>query len=108
MRFKQLREEEGYTIREFEKLIGINKSTLSRIETGNIKITTEHIEKYIDFFDVSVAYLLGKSEIRNEKAFTNMIKETLIEYGFANKPLNEIKNVLEKTLELYESIKKEH
>jgi transcriptional regulator with XRE-family HTH domain len=110
MKFKELREEKELSIRELEKLIGINRSSISRLETGAIKANDIYLSQYADFFNVSVEYILGRTNIRNEREMTNLVKDILVTHGFADKPLDEIRHILEKTLELYEYKigKKEH
>ena len=64
-RLKQLREERKLTLRELAEKIHIDKSSLSRFENGEREPRTSVIVDIANFFNVSLDYLLGQSEIRN-------------------------------------------
>jgi transcriptional regulator with XRE-family HTH domain len=64
-RLRLLRKEKKLTSKEFGKLFQLAESTISGYETGARKPDLETIEKFADYFAVSVDYLSGRSEIRN-------------------------------------------
>jgi transcriptional regulator with XRE-family HTH domain len=64
-RLKQLRKEKRLTIKSLGSILNLAESTISGYETGARKPDLETVEKFADFFDVSVDYLSGRSEIRN-------------------------------------------
>lgn len=65
-RIKLLRTENNLTQLEFAKILNIANSTLSQYEAGN-RVPSDDIKKKIaDFFNVSMDYLLGRTDIRNE------------------------------------------
>lgn len=101
LRYKQLREEKNYTLRQLEQELKTNKNTINRVEKGIVAAKADYLYNYAKFFNVSIEYLLGRTNIRNEKEVTNAIKEILVVNGFANEPLHEIKEILQKTLEIY-------
>jgi len=64
-RIKILRKERDMTQEEFGKLFGIVKSTVSLYESGKSTPDDEIKKKIADYFDVTLDYLMGKSDIRN-------------------------------------------
>jgi len=54
-RWKEYREEKGYTLEEVSKAVGISASHLSKLENGNANATLEVLEK--------IAYFYGESPI---------------------------------------------
>lgn len=73
-RIKQLRLENNLTQEDFGKLFGIVKSTVSMYES-NKSIPDDEIKKKIaEYFQVSLDWLMGISEIRNP---TDKITESL-------------------------------
>lgn len=69
-RMKQLRKEKKITQEQLAEVIGMERSSVGKYETGTIP-SPEILSAMSDFFDVSIDYLLGKSEIRKpEKAAT--------------------------------------
>jgi len=64
-RLKKLREEKSITQRELARLLQISPSTIAMYETEQRVPPVEILERIADFFNVSVDYLLGRTEIRN-------------------------------------------
>ena len=69
MKFKdrlvQLRKEANLTQIEFAEKIGFSRTAVSAWEIGRNEPSNEDTIKISEFFDVSVDYLIGKSDIRN-------------------------------------------
>ena len=64
-RLKELRNEKGMTQQELEQATGIKYSNISDYETGKVTdISTSTARKLATFFDCSIDYLLGDSDIR--------------------------------------------
>lgn len=59
--FTQLRKERGYTQETIAKALGISRSTVGMYESGKRTPDLEDLEKFADFFNVDVDYLLGRS-----------------------------------------------
>lgn len=53
------------------KLLGLEISGVSKLETGRVPLKDEYIIKLADYFDVSTDYLLGKSDIKNFNFINN-------------------------------------
>lgn len=64
-RIKYLREEKDFSQLEFSKLLNISNSTLSQYEAGNRMPGDEIKKKIAEYFNVSLDYLMGVSDIRN-------------------------------------------
>lgn len=69
-RLKELREERGVSLKELSRCLNVKVSDgqLSNYENGNRKFRDENILKAIaKYFGVSIPYLLGFSDIKNEQ-----------------------------------------
>lgn len=62
-RIKNLCDEKNITFAELERRVGISNGQIRRWNTSSPK--TENIEKVADFFDVSVDYVLGRTNKRS-------------------------------------------
>lgn len=77
-RIRALREEKGINQRDLARYLGISNTTLSQYENGQRTPSDEIKIKIANYFDVSVDYLLGRTNIRKPDvnlelpdAFTN-------------------------------------
>ncbi len=64
-RFKSLLEDSDYSRSEIAKLIPLSQSTLSNALTYGIIPSTKTLIKIADFFDISINFLLGKTDIED-------------------------------------------
>lgn len=64
-RLRELREERGLTQRELAGLLNLNQSTIAFYETDKKQPSQDTLARLADLFDVSVDYLLGRTDIRN-------------------------------------------
>jgi len=64
-RLRELRKERRLTAKEFGEKFSLAESTISGYETKARKPDMELVERFADFFEVSVDYLLGRTNIRN-------------------------------------------
>jgi len=64
-RFKTLRLEKNLTQAELAKILSIGESTISFYESDKREPDYETLQKIADFFNVSVDYLLGRTNKRN-------------------------------------------
>ncbi|MGJ0846909.1 Helix-turn-helix [Tissierella praeacuta DSM 18095] len=62
---KHLRQEREITQRELAKKLNISPSTIAMYETGQRKPDSDMLENIANFFNVSVDYLLGRTDIKN-------------------------------------------
>ncbi len=62
MRLKDLREDRDVKQKELAELLNIKQNTYSQYENGKREIPLEMLWKLADFYDVSVDYLIGRTE----------------------------------------------
>jgi transcriptional regulator with XRE-family HTH domain len=62
-RIKKLRELNNYSQKRVADALGISNVQLSRYESGDRKPEPETIKNIADFYDVSVDYLLGRTDV---------------------------------------------
>lgn len=64
-RLKFLRNEKGENLEKIAKYLNVSIQTISNYENEKRDMTPETIIKLAEYFDVSIDYLLGKTDIRN-------------------------------------------
>lgn len=64
-RIRDLREDKDLTQTEMGKILCCSQRIYSNYERGEVDIPTEILIKLADFHDVSVDYLLGRTNNRN-------------------------------------------
>lgn len=64
-RLKQLRSKKDLTQEELAKIFNTGKASISHYESNRRMPDAITIEKFADFFNVSVDYLLGRTDMRN-------------------------------------------
>ena len=60
-RLKQLREGRDYTQGYMAQLLNISRSTYTKYESGSIQMGQDVLVRLADLFEVSIDYLLGRS-----------------------------------------------
>lgn len=63
-RLKSLRKEAGLTQKELAEQLGIKQPTYTQWELGRRSPSSETLEKFANFFNVSTDYLLGNSDYK--------------------------------------------
>lgn len=63
VRIVDLREKVGMTQTELANKMGLDKSTMSKVENGTRKVSSDELRKLSNIFDVSADYLLGKKDV---------------------------------------------
>lgn len=63
-RIRELREDNDLTQVYMANLLNVNQRTYSRYETGEHEISLAALSKIADFYDVSVDYLLDRTDIK--------------------------------------------
>ncbi len=71
-RLKELRLEKGLLQSDIAKIIDKSDRIVGFYETGERDMSTDTLSKLADFFNVSIDYLLGKSDIRNSIDVNNV------------------------------------
>jgi len=64
-RMRELRKEKGISLEKLAEMMGTTKATLSRYENSKRIPNIEFVEELAKIFDVSVDYLLGRTDVRN-------------------------------------------
>lgn len=67
IRLKMLRKEHNISAEELANKLNINKSTISRYETGKTEPYLPLVIKIANYFNVSIDWLSGITDIRNWK-----------------------------------------
>ena len=65
MRLKELRKEKGISQLKLAMELNTNQNTISRHETGEREPGINELISIADYFNVSVDYLLGRTDVRN-------------------------------------------
>ncbi len=60
---RNLREDRDLRQRQLAEVLHVSQNTYSQYETGVIELTAEKLVLLADFYNVSVDYLLGRTEI---------------------------------------------
>lgn len=98
-RLRNLRENIGLTQEELGKKINLVKSNISMYEKGNRIPNVEILEQMSELFDVSIDYLLGRTDIKQyNKPFDNELDKNL--YVKTKKLDNERKKAVLNIVEL--------
>ena len=61
-RLRDLREDRDWTQKELAAMLGMSQTGYSKYETGENDIPTDILIKLADFYDVSVDYLLNRTD----------------------------------------------
>jgi transcriptional regulator with XRE-family HTH domain len=64
-RLKLLREEKKLKQLDIAKILGVSRTTYTQYETGKSEPDLATVAKLADYFNVSVDYLLGKTDIKH-------------------------------------------
>lgn len=65
MRLKELRKEKGISQLKLAMELNTNQNTISRYETGEREPGINELISLADYFNVSIDYLLGRTDSRN-------------------------------------------
>lgn len=64
---RSLRQQVGLNQTDFARAIGVSRSTIGMYETGKREPDFETLELIADYFNVSLDYLIGNSNTKNNK-----------------------------------------
>lgn len=64
MRIRDLRENRNLTQKELASYLRIHQTTYSDYELGRLNVPVSILHKLADFYDVSVDYLLGRTNVK--------------------------------------------
>ena len=66
-----------YTQADMAELLGVGRTTYTKYERGDIRLSAEVLEKLAQVFDVSVDYILGRDEREDEEAELWALRDAL-------------------------------
>ena len=66
-RIKDMRDDSDLAQKELAAILGISQTVYSRYERGYQTIPLEHLIKLADYYQVSIDYLVGRSQDKNMK-----------------------------------------
>lgn len=75
LRVKELRSSENLTQSQLGKLVGLSKQTINDMEHGRSTTTAVKLLAIANYFDVSVDYLLGRTETKNRSKISHCLSE---------------------------------
>ena len=61
-RLRDMREDKDLKQRELAEILNVSQTTYSRYESGELDITSAALIKLADFYNVSVDYILGRTD----------------------------------------------
>lgn len=97
IRIVDLREKVGMTQTELAKKMSFDKSTMSKVENGTRKVSSDELRKLSRIFDVSADYLLGNESKPSEK--TADLADDDVIFTYQGKPLsNEDKELIKRLM----------
>ena len=92
---RELRIEENLNQKEFAKILNVQNTTLSQYENG-INIPSDEMKiKIGDFFDVSIDYLLGRSDNRKPDEIYSNVFHSISDDGLTKEDIDIVKAMIE-------------
>lgn len=89
-RIIDLRERNNMTQVELAKKINLSKSKMSKIESGDRRVTSDELAALAEVFGVSTDYLLGRPEKHKEDQEELDLEQALDNaHSFSGKPLSD-------------------
>lgn len=106
-RLRILLEEKDLEGKEFAKIIHVQPPTVSNWLNGNRFPNQDTLRKIADYFNVSLDYLMGFSDIKNPSKSNELIEYVIEEaekhgYNLRNKSKEEIAKIIVKALKIDE------
>ena len=74
-KLRLLRKLKGYTQEQLAEILNTTRSCISNYELGNRQPDNETVSAVADFFDVSIDYLMGRSEVSFSVKTNNKLRE---------------------------------
>ncbi|WFD09774.1 helix-turn-helix domain-containing protein [Tepidibacter hydrothermalis] len=94
-RMKQLRKEKGLTQEELAVIISKNRSTIAGYETERKEPDHDTLKKIADYFEVSIDYLLGQSDIKTTTNIETKAYHNLDVGGLSEEAIKQIEDYIE-------------
>jgi len=102
-RLKYLRQINNLTQDQLAQNIGLTASAIAHWEVGKREISYSKLEKFAEYFNVSISYLLGERELKNENETIDYFLKELEQTNFVhNGELND--NMVKQLIEMIKFI----
>lgn len=95
LRLKEIRRQFGLSQLELAKRLRVSRSTIAMWETGGSNPDNEALMRISSIFDVSVDYLLGREEQKNNAASNGSVKIPVLGDVRAGLPMEAVENILD-------------
>ena len=92
---QNLRADKGVSQQVVADFLGVTKQAYSLYELGKRNPDNEMLYKISEYFDVSLDFLLGKSNIKNISLLENAIKIPVLGYVAAGIPIDAIEDIID-------------
>lgn len=92
-KLKQLREERGKTQQDIADILGVGRPTIAGYETKGKQPDYDKLKILANYFDVTIDYLLGRTDIRKPLNSNNSTTETLYCFDLKGIPKETIKQI---------------
>lgn len=115
-RIKKLRKLNGITQSKLGFLLGVNNTAISKYESGHVKLTDDLLEKLSDIFDVSIDYILHRTDIPQShtdvstfntedqcKLMGDRIKQLRLSANMTQEEFGQKFGIVKSTVSLYEN-----
>lgn len=100
-RFKELRLDQNCTQDKLAETFFLNKSSISRYESGKQIPETPMLSEFASYFGVSLDYLMGRTDIKND--IGNRLRQLRTQSGLTQKEVAYRIGINNKTLSGYEN-----
>lgn len=87
-RIVDLREKVNMSQSELAKRLGIDKSSMNKIEKSTRKVSSEELDKIASIFDVSTDYLLGRNPKEDDLKTVDLADDDTI-FTYKGQPLSD-------------------
>ncbi len=85
-RIRNLRTSNELTIDDLAKILNTNRSTVSKIETGQTSIKSQMIADAASYFKVSSDYLLGLTDVPSNDELKRLVESVMNDKGNTSMP----------------------
>lgn len=100
-KLKKLREEKGFTLEYVANHLNTTKTSIGRYEKDDREPKSDMLLALAEFYNVSTDYLLGKSDLRNEKIDSDIRKIQRARDNMSTKEKDKMMKVLETMFDEY-------
>ena len=109
-RLRQLREEAGVSMLQLANAISVSDAAICKWENGNAEPKVTYLIKLSEFFECTVYYLVGKTDVFGTSKYTEIapplklsLKEKQLIYSFRELSPN-MKNLIQETIKAWKDM----